>query len=309
MTHSDGDVALNNTDTTLAGETSAGGAVTVQGRSLNTTATAQTQGNSVGVAVQNAKLEGTQAAKGNMRLKADSSLNHTGKSSASGLKVETGHLSNGGTLTASSLAIDSPEVINGGLIHAGQTLSLVTRLLDNRSSGVLYSPSALSLSLSELNNAGIITSDAALSLSGSNLTNSGELSGTSLAIDYETLKNSAEGMLLAQGANRITAQSVSSAGSLVGNTLTLNADRLESAGLLQGDSALSLTAGILNLLTGSRTLTGERSAFQVPRWLPQGSSKDRMSVSAPTTGLTAEVPSRPAHLTLRPPERSAIPAN
>ncbi len=256
VTHSDGDVALNNTDTTLAGETSAGGAVTVQGRSLNTTATAQTQGNSVGVAVQNAKLEGTQAAKGNLTLKVDSSLNHTGKSSASGLKVETGHLSNGGTLTASALVIDSPQVINGGLIHAGQTLSLVTRLLDNRSSGVLYSPSALSLSLSELNNAGIITSDAALSLSGSNLTNSGELSGTSLAIDYETLKNSAEGMLLAQGANRITAQSVSSAGSIVGNTLTLNADRLESAGLLQGDSALSLTAGILNLLTGSRTLTG-----------------------------------------------------
>lgn len=256
VTHSDGDVALNNTDTTLAGETSAGGAVTVQGRSLNTTATAQTQGNSVGVAVQNAKLEGTQAAKGNMTLKADSSLNHTGKSSASGIKVETGHLSNGGTLTASALVIDSPQVINGGLIHAGQTLSLVTRLLDNRSSGVLYSPSALSLSLSELNNAGIITSDAALSLSGSNLTNSGELSGTSLAIDYETLKNSAEGMLLAQGANRITAQSVFSAGSMVGNTLTLNADRLESAGLLQGDSALSLTAGILNLLTGSRTLTG-----------------------------------------------------
>ncbi|WP_395280196.1 hemagglutinin repeat-containing protein [Enterobacter cloacae] len=256
VTHSDGDVALNNTDTTLAGETSAGGAVTVQGRSLNTTATAQTQGNSVGVAVQNANLEGTQAAKGNMTLKADSSLNHTGKSSASGLKVETGHLSNGGTLTASSLAIDSPEVINGGLIHAGQTLSLVSRLLDNRSSGVLYSPAALSLSLPELNNAGIITSDAALSLSGSNLTNSGELSGTSLAIDYETLKNSAGGLLQAHGANRITAQSVSSAGSMVGNTLTLNADRLESAGLLQGDSALSLTAGILNLLTGSRTLTG-----------------------------------------------------
>ncbi|ELE9705450.1 hemagglutinin repeat-containing protein [Enterobacter cloacae] len=256
VTHSDGDVALNNTDTTLAGETSAGGTVTVQGRSLNTTATAQTQGNSVGVAVQNANLEGTQAAKGNLTLKADSSLNHTGKSSASGLKVETGHFSNGGTLTASSLAIDSPEVINGGLIHAGQTLSLVSRLLDNRSSGVLYSPAALSLSLSELNNAGIITSDAALSLSGSNLTNSGELSGASLAIDYETLKNSAEGMLLAHGANRITAQSVSSAGSIVGNTLTLNADRLESAGLLQGDSALSLTAGILNLLTGSRTLTG-----------------------------------------------------
>lgn len=302
VTHSDGGVALNNTDTTLAGETSAGGAVTVQGRSLNTTATAQTQGNSVGVAVQNANLEGTQAAKGNLTLKADSSLNHTGKSSASWLKVETGHLSNSGTLTASALAIDSPEVINGGLIHAGQTLSLVSRLLDNRSSGVLYSPAALSLSLSELNNVGIITSDAALSLSGSNLTNSGELSGTSLAIDYETLKNSAEGMLLAQGANRITAQSVSSAGSMVGNTLTLNADRLESAGLLQGESALSLTAGILNLLTGSRTLTegalglsgttlatagqlqGQNVSIRSHDWTNRGSSLATGSLDVTTAG-------------------------
>ena len=68
--------------------------------------------------------------------------------------------------------------------------------------------------------------------------------------------------MLAQGANRITAQSVSSAGSMVGNTLTLNADRPKVPVLLQGDSALSLTAGILNLLTGSRTLTGRTRPFR-----------------------------------------------
>ncbi|MFX2607031.1 hypothetical protein [Enterobacter mori] len=147
------------------------------------------------------------------------------------------------------------------MIHAGQTLSLVTRLLDNRSSGVLYSPAALTLSVDEVKNSGIITSDAGLSLSGSRLSNSGELSGASLLVDYDTLNNSAGGLLLAQGENRITAQSVSSAGSIVGNTLTLNADRLDSRGLLQGDTALSVTAGVLDLAAGSRTLTGGNLTF------------------------------------------------
>ncbi|WP_425249251.1 hemagglutinin repeat-containing protein [Enterobacter asburiae] len=300
--HSGGDLLLNNIGTTLAGETSAGGAITLQGNSLNTTATAQTQGNDISVDVLNAKLEGTQAAKGNLILKANNSLNHAGKSSASGLKIETGHLSNSGTLTASSLTIDSPDVINSGLIHAATTLSLVTRLLDNRSSGVLYSPAALSLSLAELKNSGIIASDAALSLSGSTLTNSGELSGASLLVDYDSLNNSAGGLLLAHGANRITAQSVSSAGSIMGNTLTLNADRLESAGLLQGDSALSMTAGMLDLLAGSRTLTagelslsgttlttagqlqGENVSIRGRDWNNRGSSLATGSLDASTSG-------------------------
>ncbi|MEP8549947.1 hemagglutinin repeat-containing protein [Enterobacter mori] len=261
VTHSDGDLVLNNTATTLAGETSAGGSVSVRGQSLTTTATAQTQGNSVSVDVQNAQLDGTQAAKEGLILTATDALTHGGKSSASALKIETTNLNNRGTLTASSLAISSPAVINSGLIHAGQTLSLVTRLLDNRSSGALYSPAALTLSVSDVKNSGIITSDAGLSLSGSRLSNSGELSGASLLVDYDSLNNSAGGLLLAQGANRITAQSVSSAGSIVGNTLTLNADRLDSRGLLQGDTALSVTAGVLDLAAGSRTLTGGSLTF------------------------------------------------
>jgi len=261
VTHSDGDLALNNTATNLAGETSAGGSVSIRGQSLTTTATAQTQGNSVSVDVQNAQLDGTQAAKDGLILTATDALSHGGKSSASAVKIETTNLNNRGTLTASSLAISSPAVINSGLIHAGQTLSLVTRLLDNRSSGVLYSPAALTLSVSDVKNSGIITSDAGLSLSGSRLSNSGELSGASLLVDYDTLNNSAGGLLLAQGANRITAQSVSSTGSIVGNTLTLNAERLDSRGLLQGDTALSVTAGVLDLAAGSRTLTGGNLTF------------------------------------------------
>ncbi|KFC07161.1 putative heme utilization/adhesion exoprotein [Trabulsiella guamensis ATCC 49490] len=256
VAHSDGNLTLNNASTILAGETSAGGAVTVKGSSLKTTSTAQTQGNSVSVDVQNAQLDGTQAARDSLTVKARDSLNHSGKSSASTLKAESGSLSNSGTLTAAVLAINSPTVINNGLIHGERTLSLVSRLLDNRDSGVVYSPAALSLSLPELKNTGIITSDAALSLSGTQLTNSGELSGAALSVDYATLNNNAGGLLLAQGGSVITAQALSNAGTIAGNTLTLNADRLTGSGLLQGDTALSLTAGILDLLAGSSTFTG-----------------------------------------------------
>ncbi|MDM2736342.1 hemagglutinin repeat-containing protein [Citrobacter sp. Ct235] len=247
---------INARDITLSGETVADGSVTVKGNGLTTTSTALTQGNSISVEVQNAQLDGIQAARDGFTLKASDSLTHGGKSSASVLDTESGSLSNSGTLTASTLAINSTTVINSGLIHGERTLALVSRLLDNRENGVVYSPAAISLSIPELKNAGIITSDAALSLSGSQLTNSGEVSGASLSVDYGTLNNSAGGLLLAQGANRITAQSLSNAGSIAGDTLTLTADRLTSSGLLQGDTTLSLTGGILDLLAGSRTLTG-----------------------------------------------------
>ncbi|HHG9512978.1 TPA: hemagglutinin repeat-containing protein [Citrobacter amalonaticus] len=247
---------INSRDITLSGETVADGSVTVKGDRLTTTSTAQTQGNSISVDVQNAQLDGIQAARDGFTLKASDSLTHSGKSSASTLNTESGHLSNSGTLTASALAINSTTVVNSGLIHGERTLALVSRLLDNRENGVVYSPAAISLSIPELKNAGIITSDAALSLSGAQLTNSGEVSGASLDVDYGTLNNSAGGLLLAQGANHITAQSLSNAGSIAGDMLTLNADRLTSSGLLQGDTTLSLTGGILDLLAGSRTLTG-----------------------------------------------------
>lgn len=247
---------INARDITLSGETVADGSVTVKGNRLTTTSTAQTQGNSISVDVQNAQLDGIQAARDGFTLKASDSLIHGGKSSASVLNTESGSLSNSGTLTASALALNSTAVVNSGLIHGERTLALVSRLLDNRENGVVYSPAAISLSIPEMKNAGIITSDAALSLSGSQLTNNGEVSGASLDVDYGTLNNSAGGLLLAQGSNRITAQSLSNAGSIAGDTLTLTADRLTSSGLLQGDTTLSLTGGILDLLAGSRTLTG-----------------------------------------------------
>jgi filamentous hemagglutinin len=255
VTHSDGNLALNAQDATLAGETSAGGSVTVKGQRLQTAATSQLQGNSVAVDVQRAQLDGTQTVSGSMTLMVRDSLTHGGKTSAALLTASTQGLTSSGVLTAGSLSLNAPEVVNSGLIQGEKTLSLVATLLDNCSSGMIYTPSALSLAVQDLKNAGIITSDAALSLSGSQLTNSGELSGDLLSVDYGTLNNNAGGLLLAQGANRIVSQSVTNIGTIAGNSLALSADSLESHGLLQGDTALSLTTGILDLLAGSRTLT------------------------------------------------------
>ncbi|EEW8816646.1 filamentous hemagglutinin N-terminal domain-containing protein, partial [Escherichia coli] len=80
VTHSDGNLMLNSASSTLAGETSAGSTVSVKGNSLKTTATAQTQGNSVSVDVQNAQLDGTQAARDILTLNASEKLTHSGKS-------------------------------------------------------------------------------------------------------------------------------------------------------------------------------------------------------------------------------------
>ncbi|EKG7051857.1 filamentous hemagglutinin N-terminal domain-containing protein, partial [Escherichia coli] len=80
VTNSDGNLMLNSASSTLAGETSAGGTVSVKGNSLKTTTTAQTQGNSVSVDVQNAQLDGTQAAQQTMVVNASEKLIHSGKS-------------------------------------------------------------------------------------------------------------------------------------------------------------------------------------------------------------------------------------
>ncbi|MCI1898906.1 MAG: hemagglutinin repeat-containing protein, partial [Enterobacter sp.] len=255
VTHSDGDLTLNAESASLAGETSAGGKTTVKGSALHTATTSQLQGRDVTIEVQTAELNGTQNAAGNLTMAARDGLTHAGKTSAATLVANSTTLTNSGVLTANSLHLNAPHIINSGLLQGQTTLSLVATLLENQSSGMIYSPSALSFALQDLRNAGIITSDAALSLSGAQLTNSGELSGKSLLLDVGSLNNTSGGLLLAQDANDMTAMSLTNVGTVAGNALSLKADRLDSRGLLQGDNAMTLTAGILNLLAGSRSLT------------------------------------------------------
>ncbi|KTQ48736.1 hemagglutinin repeat-containing protein, partial [Enterobacter cancerogenus] len=255
VTHSDADITLNAESASLAGETSAGGKTTVHGDTLHTATTSQLQGRDVTVEVHTAELNGTQTATGNLTLSARDGLTHTGKTSAGTLMADSTTLTNSGVMTANSLRLNAPNINNSGLLQGQATLSLVAALLDNQHGGMIYSPSALSFAIQDLRNAGIITSDAALSVFGAQLTNSGELSGKSLALNVGSVSNASGGLLLAQEANAITVASLTNAGTVAGNSLSLKADRLDSRGLLQGDTSLTLTTGILNLMAGSRSLT------------------------------------------------------
>ncbi|END8505549.1 filamentous hemagglutinin N-terminal domain-containing protein, partial [Escherichia coli] len=117
VTHSDGNLMLNSASSTLAGETSAGSTVSVKGNSLKTTATAQTQGNSVSVDVQNAQLDGTQAARDILTLNASEKLTHSGKSSAPSLSLSAPELTSSGVLVGSALNTQSQTLTNSGLLQ------------------------------------------------------------------------------------------------------------------------------------------------------------------------------------------------
>ncbi|HEO9774463.1 TPA: VENN motif pre-toxin domain-containing protein [Escherichia coli] len=159
VTNSDGNLMLNSASSTLAGETSAGGTVSVKGNSLKTTTTAQTQGNSVSVDVQNAQLDGTQAARDILTLNASEKLTHSGKSSAPSLSLSAPELTSSGVLVASALNTQSQTLTNSGLLQGEASLTVNTQRLDNQQNSTLYSAADLTLDIPDIRNSGLITGD------------------------------------------------------------------------------------------------------------------------------------------------------
>ncbi|EIG9825063.1 Contact-dependent inhibitor A, partial [Escherichia coli] len=157
VTNSDGNLMLNSASSTLAGETSAGGTVSVKGNSLKTTTTAQTQGNSVSVDVQNAQLDGTQAAQQTMVVNASEKLTHSGKSSAPSLSLSAPELTSSGVLVGSALNTQSQTLTNSGLLQGEASLTVNTQRLDNQQNGTLYSAADLTLDIPDIRNSGLIT--------------------------------------------------------------------------------------------------------------------------------------------------------
>ncbi|MGV5829957.1 two-partner secretion domain-containing protein [Escherichia coli] len=159
VTNSDGNLMLNSASSTLAGETSAGGTVSVKGNGLKATTTAQTQGNSVSVDVQNAQLDGTQAARDILTLNASEKLTHSGKSSAPSLSLSAPELTSSGVLVASALNTQSQTLTNSGLLQGEASLTVNTQRLDNQQNGTLYSAADLTLDIPDIRNSGLITGD------------------------------------------------------------------------------------------------------------------------------------------------------
>ncbi|WP_077898481.1 contact-dependent inhibition effector tRNA nuclease [Escherichia coli] len=263
VTHSDGNLMLNSASSTLAGETSAGSTVSVKGNSLKTTATAQTQGNSVSVDVQNAQLDGTQAARDILTLNASEKLTHSGKSSAPSLSLSAPELTSSGVLVASALNTQSQTLTNSGLLQGKASLTVNTQRLDNQQNGTLYSAADLTLDIPDIRNSGLITGDNGLTLNTASLSNPGKIIADTLNVRATTL----DGDGLLQGAGALA---------LAGDTLS------------QGRHGRWLTAGDLSLrgktLNTAGTTQGQNLTVQADRWANSGSVLATGNLTASATG-------------------------
>ncbi|GDM37150.1 hemagglutinin-related protein [Escherichia coli] len=270
VTHSDGNLMLNSASSTLAGETSAGGTVSVKGNSLKTTATAQTQGNSVSVDVQNAQLDGTQAARDILTLNASEKLTHSGKSSAPSLSLSAPELTSSGVLVASALNTQSQTLTNSGLLQGEASLTVNTQRLDNQQNGTLYSAADLTLDIPDIRNSGLITGDNGLTLNTASLSNPGKItadtlnvrattldgdgllqSAAALALAGDTLSQGSHGRWLTAGDLSLRGKTLNTAGTTQGQNLTVQADNWANSGSVLATGNLTASA------TGQLTSTGD----------------------------------------------------
>ncbi|EIY9974246.1 TPA: contact-dependent inhibition toxin CdiA [Escherichia coli] len=263
VTNSDGNLMLNSASSTLAGETSAGGTVSVKGNSLKTMTTAQTQGNSVSVDVQNAQLDGTQAARDILTLNASEKLTHSGKSSAPSLSLSAPELTSSGVLVGSALNTQSQTLTNSGLLQGEASLTVNTQRLDNQQNGTLYSAADLTLDIPDIRNSGLITGDNGLMLNAVSLSNPGKIIADTLSVRATML----DGDGLLQGAGALA---------LAGDTLS------------QGSNGRWLTADDLSLrgktLNTAGTTQGQNLTVQVDRWANSGSVLATGNLTASATG-------------------------
>lgn len=263
VTNSDGNLMLNSASSTLAGETSAGGTVSVKGNSLKTTTTAQTQGNSVSVDVQNAQLDGTQAARDILTLNASEKLTHSGKSSAPSLSLSAPELTSSGVLVGSALNTQSQTLTNSGLLQGEASLTVNTQRLDNQQNDTLYSAADLTLDIPDIRNSGLITGDNGLMLNAVSLSNPGKIIADTLSVRATTL----DGDGLLQGAGALA---------LAGDTLS------------QGSHGRWLTADDLSLrgktLNTAGTTQGQNITVQADRWANSGSVLATGNLTASATG-------------------------
>lgn len=281
-------------DITLSGQTISGDSLILKGNTLKTTATAQTQGNSVSVEVQNAQFDGTQAARDSLAIKTRGRLTHGGITQAQTLKTENDSLSNSGLLLATGdihvltqsvantgtvagnvLFINAEHINNNGLLQGDDSLNLTGRTLDLQAGSRTLTNGILSLSGTTLTSAGQIQGNG-ISVNAHDWQQGGSLlaKGALLASVTGTLNNTGEllsqnnatlnvahiissGRLLSAGDLAVTGNTLHNSGTVQGNNVALYQDRITNNGAITGVDALSATLKqSLNNQTGGKLLSG-----------------------------------------------------
>ena len=171
----------------------------------------------------------------------------------------TGSTNNNGWLLAQALTLQG-DLVNGGLIQGTDALAIQGATLVNQENGQLLTAGKADIRGSALNNQGSIQADQ-LDLKLENWQNAGSSRAASQlsASVNGVLDNS--GTLISEQALNLLSSELSNGGTLAADRLDITSLQLTNAGLLQGNSALSLSsANVTNTATG-KLITGDSLSF------------------------------------------------
>ncbi|CAH6251257.1 hemagglutinin repeat-containing protein [Pantoea agglomerans] len=171
-----------------------------------------------------------------------------------GIALKANHTDNSGWLIAQALTLRG-DLINSGLIQGNQQVTLEGDQLDNQQGGQLLSDGTLNGNITSLNNHGAMQADQ-MALNAKALQNSGTVrAGKALTAHVgDVLDNS--GSLISQQQMNLQAGEIDNKGTLAADNLSLHAPVLSNAGLLQGNSTLTLDHQQLHNLQGGQLIAG-----------------------------------------------------
>ncbi len=171
-----------------------------------------------------------------------------------GIALKANHTDNSGWLIAQALTLRG-DLINSGLIQGNQQVTLEGDQLDNQQGGQLLSDGTLNGNITSLNNHGAMQADQ-MALNAKALQNSGTVrAGKALTAQVgDVLDNS--GSLISQQQMNLQAGEIDNKGTLAADNLSLHAPVLSNAGLLQGNSTLTLDHQQLHNLQGGQLIAG-----------------------------------------------------
>lgn len=171
-----------------------------------------------------------------------------------GIGLKADHTDNSGWVMAQVLTLRG-DMINSGLLQGNRQLSLEGSQLDNQQGGQLLTDGTLTGNVATLNNHGAMQADEMV-LNADKVQNGGNVrAGKALtAVVNGALTNS--GSLLSQQQMNLQGTAIENTGTLAANNLSLHSPTLSNAGLLQGNSSLTLDHQQLHNLYDGQLIAG-----------------------------------------------------
>ncbi|WP_238349008.1 hemagglutinin repeat-containing protein [Pantoea vagans] len=171
-----------------------------------------------------------------------------------GIALKSDHTDNSGWLIAQALTLRG-DMINSGLIQGNQQITLQGNQLDNQQGGQLLSDGTLDGDFVALNNHGAMQAGE-MTFNAGTLQNDGTVLSEKAftAVINGALTNS--GSLLSQQQMNLQAAEIDNQGTLAADNFSLHAPVLSNAGLLQGNSTLTLDNQQLHNLNGGQLIAG-----------------------------------------------------